>query len=72
MEKKKVPWILWPFWLIYQLTIGILKITGRLIGAVLGVVFLIVGIVLSATIIGAIVGIPLIILGLMLMVRSIF
>lgn len=72
MEKKKVPWILWPFWLIYQLTLWILKITGRLVGAVLGVVFLIVGVVLTATIIGAIVGIPFIILGLMLMVRSIF
>ena len=72
MKEKKVSWILWPFWAIYQLTIWILKITGRLIGAILGVVFLIVGIVLSATIIGAIVGVPLIILGLMLMVRSIF
>ena len=72
MKEKKVPWILWPFWLIYQLTIWILKITGRLVGAVLGVVFLIVGIVLTATVIGAIVGIPLIILGFMLMIRSIF
>lgn len=72
MKKKKVSWFLWPFWLVYQLTVWILKITGRLVGAVLGVVFLILGFVLSVTIIGAIVGIPLIILGLMLMVRSIF
>ena len=53
-NKKRVPWYLWPFWLIYQLTLGILKITGRILGAVLGLVVLILGALLCATVIGAI------------------
>ncbi|HNW95830.1 MAG TPA: hypothetical protein PKW57_05920 [Anaerolineaceae bacterium] len=71
-NKKHVPWYLWPFWLIYQLTLGILKFTGRLVGAILGLVVLILGALLCATLIGAILGVPLIILGLMMMVGSIF
>ncbi len=67
-----VPWYLWPFWAIWKLVIGIIAVTGRLVGAIIGLVFLIVGIVLTLTIIGAIVGIPFIIFGLLLMVRSIF
>lgn len=71
-EKKRVPWYLWPFWLIYQITVSILKITGCLLGAILGLVILVVGVLLCVTIIGAILGVPLIILGFMMMVRSIF
>jgi len=71
-NKKGVPWYLWPFWLIYQITLGILKITGRLLGAVLGLVILALGVLLCATVIGAILGVPLVILGVMLMVRSLF
>lgn len=71
-NKKHVPWYFWPFWLIYQLTLGILKFTGRLVGAILGLVVLILGALLCATLIGAILGVPLIILGLMMMVGSIF
>jgi len=41
-EKKRVSWYLWPFWLIYQITVSILKITGRLLGAILGLVILVV------------------------------
>lgn len=71
-NKKKVPFLLWPFWLIWKLVAIILELTGRLLGAILGMVVIILGIVLCATVIGAILGIPLIILGFMLMIRSIF
>ena len=70
--KKQVPWYLWPFWLIWRLVIGIVELTGRLVGAILGLVLMIVGVVASLTIIGAIVGVPLIIFGFMLMIRSLF
>jgi len=70
--KKKVPWYLYPFWLIWRLVIGIVAFTGRLVGAILGLVLLICGIIISLTIIGAVVGIPLIIFGLLLMIKSIF
>ncbi|HEX7621421.1 MAG TPA: hypothetical protein VF359_09505 [Anaerolineales bacterium] len=71
-HKHKVPWILWPFWAIWKLVIGIVSATGRLVAIILGLVFLIVGIVLTVTIVGAIVGIPFIIFGLLLMVRGLF
>lgn len=72
VTKKKVPWYLYPFWLIWRLVIGVVAFTGRLVGAILGLVLLICGIIISLTIIGAVVGIPLIIFGLLLMIKSIF
>ncbi|MGV8050038.1 MAG: hypothetical protein AB2L21_06785 [Anaerolineaceae bacterium] len=71
-ETKKVPWFLWPFWLVFQLALIILKVTGRMVCVVIGLVFLIIGIGLTATQIGALLGIPLIILGIMLMVHPVF
>jgi hypothetical protein len=55
-EKKRVPWYLWPFWAIWRLVGLILAATGRLVAVILGLVFLIVGVVLTVTVIGAIVG----------------
>jgi hypothetical protein len=69
---KRVPWFLWPFWAIWKLVVGIVAATGRLVAVILGLVFLIVGIVLTVTIVGAIVGVPFIIFGLLLMVRGLF
>jgi hypothetical protein len=71
-NKKHIPWYLWPFWAIWKLVVGIVAATGRLVAVILGLVFLIVGVVLTVTVIGAIVGIPFIIFGLLLMVRGLF
>jgi hypothetical protein len=71
-KKRKIPWILWPFAAIWWLVNFILEFTGRILAAVLGLVIMIVGVLLTVTIIGAIVGIPLLIFGLLLMIRSIF
>lgn len=70
--KKKVPWYLYPFWLIWRLVIGIIAFTGRLVGAIIGLVLMICGVILTVTIVGAIIGIPLIIFGFLLMIRAIF
>jgi hypothetical protein len=70
--KRRVPLLLWPFYAMMQLVIWILKVTGRLLGFLLGVVMIVVGIVLCATLIGAILGVPLVILGGMLAFKSIF
>jgi hypothetical protein len=51
---------------------GILKLTGRVVASLIGVVLMIVGIALSLTIVGAIFGIPLIIFGFMLTARGLF
>lgn len=66
------PWFLWPFVALWRLLAGILTLTGRLVGVILGLVLVIAGFAISLTIIGAIVGIPLIILGLLLIVRGLF
>ena len=70
--KRKVPLLLWPFYAMMQLVIWVLKVTGRLLGFLLGMAMIVVGIALSATVIGAILGVPLVILGGMLAFKSIF
>jgi hypothetical protein len=71
-EEKTVPWLLWPFYALWRLVETVFKLTGRIIAAVLGLVLVMAGILISLTFIGAIIGIPLVLLGLMLMVRAIF
>ena len=71
-EKRKVPVLLWPFRALFQLVLWILQFTGRLLGAVLGLVIIVVGVLLSITIIGAIIGVPLVLLGFMLTLKAIF
>jgi len=71
-ESRRTPWFLWPFVVIWNLITWILQLTGRLVAATLGLVFMIIGAILTVTVIGAVVGIPLIIFGFALMVRSIF
>jgi len=70
--KKHIPWYLWPFAALWKLLAVIVEMTGRFVAMVLGVIFIIVGVIVSLTIIGAIVGIPLAIIGLLLLLRGIF
>ena len=71
-REQHVPWFLWPFYAIWRLVVFIIEMTGRLVGLILGAVFILVGVVLSLTVVGAVLGIPLALFGLLLMVRSIF
>lgn len=69
---QAVPWILWPFYAIWRLVAGILILTGRLVGVVLGLALVVVGVLLSLTVIGAVPGVPLALLGGLLVVRGLF
>ena len=71
-RKNRTPWILWPFKVVLNLVEWIIKLTGRLVAAAIGLVLCIVGFVLTVLIIGAPVGIPLMVFGFLLMVRGIF
>ena len=71
-NKKQLPWYLWPFSALWKLLAVIVEMTGRFVAMVLGVVFIIVGMIVSLTIVGAIVGVPLAIIGLLLLLRGIF
>lgn len=64
--------LFWPFQMIWSLIGFLFKLFGRLMSAIIGVVFMITGAVLTFTIVGSFIGIPLIILGLLLLIRSIF
>jgi len=68
----KTPLLLWPFVALWNVLTFILSLTGRLVAAIVGLVVMIVGILLTVTVFAAPVGIPLIIIGLLLMVRGIF
>ncbi len=71
-NRRHTPWILWPFVALWRLLEGILLVTGRLVALILGVVFMIVGGILTVTVVGAILGIPLLIFGFMLILRGFF
>ncbi len=71
-DHRHVPLLLWPFWAIWRLIVLVIELTGRLVGAILGMVLMVAGVLVSLTIIGAIVGVPLFIVGSLLLVRSIF
>jgi hypothetical protein len=70
--KHHTPWLLWPFVALWRLLAIIVEMTGRFLAMVLGIVFMIVGVIVSLTIIGAIVGIPLAVIGLLLFLRGLF
>ena len=71
-HERRINPLLWPFWALWRLVTLILALTGRLLAAVLGLVLMILGALLTVTVVGAIVGIPLIIFGFLLILRGIF
>ena len=71
-HKNAIPWYLWPFAAIWQLIATIVGMTGRFVAMVLGLVFILVGVLVSLTLIGAIVGIPMALIGLLLFLKGIF
>jgi hypothetical protein len=70
--KHHIPWYLLPFVAIWKLLAVIVELTGRFVAMVLGIVFILVGVIVSLTIVGAIVGIPLAVVGLLLLLRGMF
>ena len=70
--RQRTPWYLWPFVALWNLIIGIVALTGRLVAVLLGLVLLIVGGILTALIITAPIGLPLAVVGLLLIVKGLF
>jgi len=67
-----IPWILWPVYAVWKLLTFILKVTGRIICALMGLALMAAGVAISLSIIGAIVGIPLIAFGFLMTIRALF
>jgi hypothetical protein len=71
-EKRWSLWrvLAWPFVALWALVTAILKLVGRIVLFVIGLVLMIAGGLLTATVIGMFIGIPLALLGLLLALRS--
>jgi len=72
INPKNTFWLLRPFVWLWNFIAYIVTLTGRLVAVVLGLVFMLVGILLTITVIGAIVGIPLFLIGVLLVVRGLW
>jgi hypothetical protein len=70
--EKKIPWILWPFVAVWNLVAAIIKLTGRMLAMVLGLLLIVAGVALTLTVVGAIVGVPMILFGVLLIVRGLW
>ncbi len=70
--ERRVPWYLWPFYAIWRLVTFVLNATGRLLCGLLGLIFMVLGTVLTLTVVGAVLGVPLILIGVLLVVRALF
>jgi len=64
--------LVWPFKALWSLVGFVIELTGRFIAIALGVVLMIVGALLTASVIGAVVGVPLLAFGLLLVGRGLF
>lgn len=64
--------LLWPFAIVWRLTLNVVRLTGRLVAVLLGMGFIVLGGVLTLTVVGAPIGIPLIVAGLLLIARGLF
>lgn len=71
-DERQVPWLLWPFHAIWRLLTLILRITGRIICAVLGFALMAAGIAVTLSIVAAPIGIPLAVFGFLLLIRALF
>jgi len=71
-QRKRTPILLLPFVIVWSLFSFVLKLTGRLMAALLGFLFTAVGLLLTLSLFAAPIGIPLIIFGILLMLRSVF
>ncbi len=71
-EQTKTPWLLWPFVALWRLVTWILAMTGRLVAILLGIVFMVVGVIATLTVIGAIIGVPMFLFGVLLIFRGLF
>ena len=71
-DTGRTPWILWPFVALWRFIALIIEMTGRLVAAILGLVLMIVGVLVSLTVVGLVIGIPLILFGFLLVVRGFF
>ncbi len=70
--RHRTPWILWPLAAMADTLAFLLTLLGRLLTAVIGLLLISVGVLISLTVVGAPLGVPLACLGFLLLIRSLF
>ena len=71
-KARKVPALLYPFVGLWRFFAKLVELMGRAMAALLGLLVMIIGVLLTTTLIGAVIGIPLVIFGFLLVVRAFF
>ena len=71
-QETRVPLLLWPFYAIWRLLTFVLEVVGRLLTAVLGLVLMFGGVMVTMTLVMAPVGIPIALFGFLLLIRALF
>ncbi len=71
-EEKQVPWILWPFYVIWRIVTFIFELTGRIIAALIGLALMAAGVAVTLSVVAAPIGIPIAAFGFLLLVRALF
>jgi hypothetical protein len=69
---RRVPFLLYPFVVMWRFFAKMVELMGRATAAILGLLVMILGVILTVTVLGAVVGIPLVIFGFLLVVRAFF
>ena len=69
---RTIPWLLWPFVIVWRLLELVFIVTGRILGILLALGLMVVGIAIAMMTAGAPLGVPIAVLGFLLMIRSIF
>ena len=72
INPKNTPCLLRPCIWLWNFIAYIVTLTGRLVAVIVGLVFMLVGVILTITVIGAIVGVPFFIIGLLLVIRGLW
>ena len=62
----------WLLRLPFRLMALVMKLVGRAVFLVVGIIMIVVGAIISLTVIGACLGLPLILLGFLLVIRGLF
>ncbi len=70
--RSSVPLLLYPFVAIWRFFAKMVELMGRAMAAIVGLLVMILGVILTVTVLGAVVGIPLVIFGFLLVVRAFF
>ena len=71
-QGRRVPILLWPFYLVWRMVSFVLEAVGRVACVLLGFVLLAIGITVSLTMVGIPLGVPLAAIGTLLLLRAFF